>query len=304
MPSETIRPARRRQQRREELAKWAFLTPAIAFLLLFFGYPIIKNVTMSLQEYTTKTFYTGEAPFVGLDNYIAVIRSSVFTTALLNTVLFTVGSIIGQFTIGLALAIFFKKRFPLSGVMRSLLLLPWLLPMIVSSAIWKWMLDKDSGVINQVLGLLHLDAVPWLTSTSVALIAVIMVNIWLGIPFNMTILYSGLQDIPDELYEAAALDGAVGWKAFRNVTWPLLRPVVSEVLILGVVYTLKVLDIILGLTGGGPSNATETLATQSYKLSFANFEFGEGAALGNILVIIALVFALVYLRVSRSSNQD
>ena len=304
MPSETIRPARRRQQRREELAKWAFLTPAIAFLLLFFGYPIIKNVTMSLQEYTTKTFYTGEAPFVGLDNYIAVIRSSVFTTALLNTVLFTVGSIIGQFTIGLALAVFFKKRFPLSGVMRSLLLLPWLLPMIVSSAIWKWMLDKDSGVINQLLGLLHIDAVPWLTSTSVALIAVIMVNIWLGIPFNMTILYSGLQDIPDELYEAAALDGAVGWKAFRNVTWPLLRPVVSVVLILGVVYTLKVLDIILGLTGGGPSNATETLATQSYKLSFANFEFGEGAALGNILVIIALVFALVSLRVSRSSNQD
>lgn len=304
MPSETIRPARRRQQRREELAKWAFLTPAIAFLLLFFGYPIIKNVTMSLQDYTTKTFYTGEAPFVGVDNYIAVIRSSVFTTALLNTVLFTVGSIIGQFTIGLALAIFFKKRFPLSGVMRSLLLLPWLLPMIVSSAIWKWMLDKDSGVINQVLGLLHLDAVPWLTSTSVALIAVIMVNIWLGIPFNMTILYSGLQDIPDELYEAAALDGAVGWKAFRNVTWPLLRPVVSVVLILGVVYTLKVLDIILGLTGGGPSTATETLATQSYKLSFANFEFGQGAALGNILVIIALVFALVYLRVARSSNQD
>lgn len=304
MPSETIRPARRRQQRREELAKWAFLTPAIAFLLLFFGYPIIKNVTMSLQEYTTKTFYTGEAPFVGLDNYIAVIRSSVFTTALLNTVLFTVGSIIGQFTIGLALAVFFKKRFPLSGVMRSLLLLPWLLPMIVSSAIWKWMLDKDSGVINQLLGLLHIDAVPWLTSTSVSLIAVIMVNIWLGIPFNMTILYSGLQDIPDELYEAAALDGAVGWKAFRNVTWPLLRPVVSVVLILGVVYTLKVLDIILGLTGGGPSNATETLATQSYKLSFANFEFGQGAALGNILVIIALVFALVYLRVTRSSNQD
>ncbi|MBS5977988.1 MAG: sugar ABC transporter permease [Actinomyces urogenitalis] len=271
---------------------------------MFFGYPIIKNVTMSLQEYTTKTFYTGEAPFVGVDNYIAVIRSSVFTTALLNTVLFTVGSIIGQFTIGLALAVFFKKRFPLSGVMRSLLLLPWLLPMIVSSAIWKWMLDKDSGVINQLLGLLHIDAVPWLTSTSVALIAVIMVNIWLGIPFNMTILYSGLQDIPDELYEAAALDGAVGWKAFRNVTWPLLRPVVSVVLILGVVYTLKVLDIILGLTGGGPSNATETLATQSYKLSFANFEFGEGAALGNILVIIALVFALVYLRVARSSNQD
>ena len=274
------------------------------FLALFFGYPIVKNVTMSLQEYTTRTFYTGQAPFVGVANYASVIGSSIFTTALGNTVLFTVGSIAGQFTIGLALAVFFRRRFPLNGVMRSLLLLPWLLPMIVSSAVWKWMLDRDSGVVNQVLGLLHVDAVPWLTSTRVALIAVVIVNIWLGIPFNMTILYSGLQDIPDELYEAASLDGAVGWKAFRHVTWPLLRPVVSVVLILGVVYTLKVIDIILGLTDGGPSNATVTLATQSYKLSFANFEFGEGAALGNILVLISLAFALVYLRATRAGTGE
>lgn len=295
---------RRRNRCRDELSRWAFLAPSLVFLLLYFGYPIIKNVAMSVEDFTTRTFYTGEAPFVGLNNYAAVVGSSVFSTALTNTVLFTVGSIAGQFSIGLALAVFYKRRFPLSGVMRSLLLLPWLLPMIVSSAIWKWMLDKDSGVINQLLGLIHVDAIPWLTSTDVALVAVIMVNIWLGIPFNMTILYSGLQDIPDELYEAAALDGATGWRAFRSITWPLLRPVVSVVLILGVVYTLKVLDIILGLTGGGPSNATETLATQSYRLSFANFEFGQGAALGNILVVIALAFALVYLRVSRSSAEE
>jgi sugar ABC superfamily ATP binding cassette transporter, membrane protein len=297
MPPTSRAPGRRRLRRREELSKWAFLA-------LFFGYPIVKNVTMSLQEYTTRTFYTGQAPFVGVANYASVIGSSIFTTALGNTVLFTVGSIAGQFTIGLALAVFFRRRFPLNGVMRSLLLLPWLLPMIVSSAVWKWMLDRDSGVVNQVLGLLHVDAVPWLTSTRVALIAVVIVNIWLGIPFNMTILYSGLQDIPDELYEAASLDGAVGWKAFRHVTWPLLRPVVSVVLILGVVYTLKVIDIILGLTDGGPSNATVTLATQSYKLSFANFEFGEGAALGNILVLISLAFALVYLRATRAGTGE
>ena len=304
MPPTSRAPGRRRLRRREELSKWAFLAPAIVFLALFFGYPIVKNVTMSLQEYTTRTFYTGQAPFVGVANYASVIGSSIFTTALGNTVLFTVGSIAGQFTIGLALAVFFRRRFPLNGVMRSLLLLPWLLPMIVSSAVWKWMLDRDSGVVNQVLGLLHVDAVPWLTSTRVALIAVVIVNIWLGIPFNMTILYSGLQDIPDELYEAASLDGAVGWKAFRHVTWPLLRPVVSVVLVLGVVYTLKVIDIILGLTDGGPSNATVTLATQSYKLSFANFEFGEGAALGNILVLISLAFALVYLRATRAGTGE
>ena len=112
----------------EELSRWAFLAPALLFLLLFFGYPIVKNVTMSLQDYTTRTFYTGQAPFVGADNYLAVIGSSVFTRAVLNTVLFTVGSIGGQFTIGLALAVFFTRRFPLNGVLRSLLLLPWLLP--------------------------------------------------------------------------------------------------------------------------------------------------------------------------------
>ena len=119
----------------------------------------------------------------------------------------------------------------------------------------------------------------------------ILVNIWIGIPFNTTILYGGLQDIPEELYEAAALDGATGWTAFRHITWPLLRPVVNVVLVLGVVYTLKVLDIILGLTRGGPANATQTIATQSYHLSFIEFDFGQGAALGNMLIVVSLVFA-------------
>jgi multiple sugar transport system permease protein len=113
-----------------------------------------------------------------------------------------------------------------------------------------------------------------------------------------------LQDIPEELYEAAALDGATGWKAFRHITWPLLRPVVNVVLVLGVVYTLKVLDIILGLTRGGPANATQTIATQSYQLSFAQFDFGQGAALGNILIAISLVFAAVYLRASRRAIHE
>jgi multiple sugar transport system permease protein len=139
----------------------------------------------------------------------------------------------------------------------------------------------------------------WLTDPSVALIAVIIVNIWIGIPFNTTILYGGLQDIPDELYEAGELDGATGWKSFRHITWPLLRPVVTVVLVLGVVYTLKVLDIILGLTRGGPANATQTIATQSYHLSFVEFQFGQGAALGNILIVVSLLFAVIYLRVSR-----
>jgi len=293
-------------RRRERLAQLMFIVPAALVLLALFGYPIVKNVVMSLQAYDLRTFFTGEAPFVGLANYVEVMSSRLFSRAMVNTALFTVGSIVGQFVIGMALAVFFRKKFPLSGTLRALLLLPWLLPMIASSAAWRAILEQDSGILNKTLrGMGLIDSpIPWLTSPSVALVAVIMVNIWIGIPFNVTLLYSGLQDIPEELYEAGALDGATGWKAFWHITLPNLRAVVSVVLVLGVVYTLKVLDIILGLTHGGPANATQTLATQSYERSFVDFEFGQGAALSNVLIVISLVFALVYLRVNRRAIED
>ncbi|BDZ43720.1 ABC transporter permease [Paraoerskovia sediminicola] len=237
--------------RRELLVRWAFVIPAIVYVALFFGYPVLKSVTMGFQEYTTRSFVTGEAPWVGLQNYVDVVTGSLFTTTLTNTALFTIGSIIGQFTLGMLLALYFNRKFPLNGVLRSMLLLPWLLPLIASTAVWKWILDQDSGVLNQTLMGLGIvaDPVPWLTSPDLALVAVVGVNVWLGIPFNVSLLYGGLQDIPEELYEAGALDGATGWRAFWSITWPNLRAVVSVVLVLGVVYTLKVLDVILGLTG-------------------------------------------------------
>ncbi|MFJ1535334.1 carbohydrate ABC transporter permease [Streptomyces mirabilis] len=288
----------------ERLAQWMYIVPAAAYLLLFFGYPIAKNIVMSFQQYTTTTFYTGAAPFVGLQNYSKILAPDLFSKALLTTVLFTAGSIVGQFALGLAFALFFQRRFPLGGVLRSLLLLPWLLPLVVSGTTWRWMLDPDTGVVNAALRGLHLSSsgVPWLTGTSQALVSVVLINIWVGIPFNTAILYSGLQDIPTHLYEAAKLDGAGPLASFRHVTWPLLRPVVSVVLVLGVVYTVKVLDIILVVTGGGPAGATETLATQSYELSFQQFEFGRGAAMSNVLIVISLAFAIVYLRANRRAR--
>jgi multiple sugar transport system permease protein len=176
-------------------------------------------------------------------------------------------------------------------------------PLIVGSATWRAILEQDSGIFNvtlENLGIIN-TPIPWLTSPDVALVAVILVNIWLGIPFNLTLLYSGLQDIPDELYEAGALDGATGWKAFWNITWPNLRAVVSVVLMLGVIYTLKALDVILGLTQGGPANATQTITLMSYQHSFVEFKFGQGAALSNILILISLVFARRWSLISSDS---
>ncbi|MEV7625385.1 sugar ABC transporter permease [Actinoplanes sp. NPDC089786] len=287
--------------RKEAIAKVLFVVPAALAIVFLFGYPVVKNAVMSFQDYGLRTFFTGRADWIGLDNYVAVVNENVFSKAVLNTALFTVGSIVGQFILGMLLALFFKKNFPLNGVLRALFLLPWLLPLIVGSAAWRAIMEQDSGIANVVLQGLGLadQPVPWLTSPDVALVAVILVNIWLGIPFNLTLLYSGLQDIPDELYEAGALDGASGWKAFWYITWPQLRAVVSITLMLGVIYTLKVLDIILGLTKGGPAEATQTIALQSYQHSFVSFKFGQGAALSNILIVISLVFAIVYLRVNR-----
>jgi multiple sugar transport system permease protein len=306
IPPRSGAPTRRSGRRAEKIAKVLFVVPAGVAMILLFGYPIIKNLMMSVQDYSLKTFFTGEAPFVGVANYVSVITDQLFSKALINTALFTAGSILGQFVIGMALAVFFHKNFPLSGVIRALFLLPWLLPLIVASASWRSILEQDSGILNvtlQNIGVID-SPIPWLTSPDVALFSVILVNIWIGIPFNMTLLYSGLQAIPEELYEAGALDGATHWKAFRNITWPSLRPVVSVVLVLGVVYTLKVIDIILGLTKGGPSNATQTIALQSYERSFVDFKFGEGAAFSNILIVISLIFAIIYLRINRRAVDE
>lgn len=289
---------------REPLARWMFVVPAMAYLVLFFGYPVAKNIVMSFQQYTTTTFFTGVAPFVGLRNYASVFSSDWFSRDLLTTALFTVGSLLGQFTIGLAFAVFFQRRFPLGRLLRSLLLLPWLVPLVASGATWRWMLDPDTGVVNRVLSGLHLTSsassgVPWLTGTSQALVSVVIINIWVGIPFNTVVLYGALQDIPGHLYEAAGLDGAGLLTSFRHVTWPLLRPAATVVLVLGAIYTVKVLDLILVVTGGGPAEATQTLATRSYDLSFQQFEFGRGAALSNVLIVISMLFAVVYLRAGR-----
>jgi multiple sugar transport system permease protein len=284
--------------RRERVALLVFLAPAIAFCLIFYLYPIVYNVTMSLQHYTARSFVTGEAPFVGLQNFARILSFSDFRTAALNTVVFSVGSIVFQFTIGLALALFFQRRFRLNGLLRALLLVPWLLPVIVSGAIWVRLFDLDYGVVNFALRSLGLvsEPIPWLASAQWALVSVLIANIWIGIPFNMVILHGGLGAIPLGLYEAAAIDGADRWQRFRHITWPLLRPVTTVVLVLGIVYTLKVFDVIMTITRGGPGNASQTLNTWGYQLSFTRLDFGLGAAVGDILIVVSMMFGLIYLR--------
>lgn len=280
-----------------------FLLPALVYVALIYVYPIVFNIIMSFGHYSLKEMIQGSAPFVGFENYVRIFTNPLTPHILLNTLIFAVGSIVFQFSIGLALAVFLNRYFPLSQLIRTLLLIPWLMPLIVTASAFRWMFQQSNGIFNQLLLNLHLIHHPlgWLIMPHLALAAVIITNIWVGIPFNMVLLYGGLQDIPGELYEAAAIDGAGWWKSFLHITIPSLRPVISIVLMLGIVYTLKVFDVIKILTDGGPANSTQVLSTWSYTLSFNNYSFGEGAVVGNIMIVIALFFAVIYLRSARQS---
>lgn len=293
------------RHRTEHWAAWAFLAPVTLYLVAFFAYPLYRNLDLSLRDYTVRSFVSGGAEFIGLANYTRVLSDPAFGPALAHTVVFTLVSLACQFGVGLALAVFFSRSFRLSATLRALFLVPWLLPLIVSASTWSWMLNSDSGVVNTALGAVGIAPVHWLTSPQWSLVSVIIANIWIGIPFNLVVLYSGLQSIPAQLYEAAQIDGASSWQQFWRVTFPLLRPVSAITLLLGLVYTLKVFDIIWIMTRGGPSDSSSTLATWSYRLSFGNLlpAFGPGAAVGNLLIVMALAAGLVYARAQKRKYQ-
>ncbi|MGW2486112.1 carbohydrate ABC transporter permease [Streptomyces sp. NPDC001606] len=282
-------------------AAWGFLAPVAVYLAVFYAYPLYRNLDLSLRDYTVRSFVQGDAPFTGLANYRKVFADPTFTPALLHTAVFTAVCLVFQYAIGLALAVFFNQNFRLSATLRALFLVPWLLPLIVSASTWSWMLNSESGVVNAALHALGITPVNWLTSPSWSLTSVIIANIWIGVPFNLVVLHSGLQSIPASLYEAAALDGANAWQRFWRVTFPLLRPVSAITLLLGLIYTLKVFDIIWIMSKGGPADSSTTFATWSYRLGYGNLlpAFGPGAAVGNLLVVVALAFGLAYLRVQR-----
>ncbi|MEU8078918.1 sugar ABC transporter permease [Catellatospora citrea] len=286
-------------------AAWAFLVPISVYLIAFYAYPLYRNLDLSLRHYTVRSFVHGDAAFTGLDNYRTVMADPTFLPAFGHTVVFTLVCLALQFSIGMALAVFFTQHFRLSATLRALFLVPWLLPLIVSASTWSWMLNSDSGIVNAALGLLGVDPVNWLTSPEWSLTSVIIANVWIGIPFNLVVLHSGLQGISPQVHEAAALDGATGWQRFWRVTFPLLRPVSAITLLLGLVYTLKVFDIIWIMTKGGPVDSSTTFATWSYRLGFGNPlpAFGPGAAVGNLLIVMAVVFGLIYIRVQRKQQQ-
>ena len=283
-----------------------FALPAFVYMLIFVGYPIISNIVLSVQDVTVKNLARGTKNFVGLNNYIELFGDEVFRLTISNTLKFTVYSLLFQFIIGFALAVFFNKNFSFAKPIRGLLMIPWMIPMTVTALIFKFIFSTDVGIVNYLLHSLGIisENIEWLTNPDIALGCVIFANVWIGIPFNTILLSTGLTTISQELYESAAIDGANGFQRFIKITLPLLRPTIESVLVLGFIYTFKCYDLIYVMTSGGPVNSTHLMSTYSYKLSFEMFDYSMGSAAANVLLVILLVVGMVYLKITMEGEND
>ena len=283
---------------KKKLEGYIFTLPGFIYTVVVLGYPLIYNIILSLRNLSIRNFKSGKAVFVGLENYRLLFSDPTFQLVLKNTILFTIGSLLFQFTIGFMLALFFSKRFKLAGPVRGLLLIAYMMPIAVTGMLGKNVFGVSEGLINDLLlnlGLIN-QPIEWLVSTSTALIAVVADNCWIGIPFNMLKLTSGLTNISEKVYDSASVDGANAWQKFYHITLPLMRPAIMAVLMLGFIYTFKAFDLMFIMTNGGPVNSTQVLGTYAYKLSFTKYQFSMGAATGMVLFAFLLVIGLFYLR--------
>jgi len=280
-----------------------FLIPAGLYVLFAFVVPVIYNLILSFEVTTPATIASLFAPWAGISNYKLTLLQSITQSALIRPLTFTVLSLLFQFLIGFGLALLFNLRFPLNKLARSLVIVPWLLPFLVTGFIFRFLFQLEAGAVNQVLLDVHLIHAPigYLLSPGWAYVTVLITNIWLGVPFFTVLLFSALQDVPPELKEAAMIDGAGPWQTLVRVTLPVIRPVIEVTFVLGFVFTVKVFDIVISLTQGGPANSTQLIATWAYNLSFQQFDYGAGAALNTVLLIIALLVAPIYIRLNRDS---
>ena len=295
--------SRDRRARYRRTARLAFLIPAGLYVLFAFVVPVIYNLILSFEVTTPATIASLFAPWAGLSNYTSTLSQSITQSAVVRTLTFTVLSLILQFLIGFGLALLFNLKFPLNRLARSLVIVPWLLPFLVTGFIFRFLFQLEAGAVNQVLQDVHLINQPigYLLSPGWAYVTVLITNIWLGVPFFTVLLYSALQDMPPELKEAAMIDCAGPWQCLTRVTLPVIRPVIEVTFVLGFVFTVKVFDIVISLTQGGPANSTQLIATWAYNLSFQQFDYGAGAALNTVLLIIALLVAPIYIRLNRDS---
>ncbi|MFN8470499.1 MAG: sugar ABC transporter permease [Caldilineaceae bacterium] len=295
---ERAAPRRRRRRRTEWLPYW-LVVPSLLLILMINLYPFATGFMYSLRDGTMLK----EGDFVGLANYTALLTDSNFHHSLWFSVLFSLGAVFGSYVIGLALALLLNKDIPFRGFFRVALLVPWIIPSVVSIISWRWMINTDSGLLNLGLTTFGFDPVYLLSTERQAMFAVIVVKIWRSFPFMMLSLLAALQTIDLTLYEAAQIDGAGRWQSFRFITFPHLRDLSIVLWILMTIWSVNDFETPYLLTGGGPSNATENLIVLAYRYTFRSNQVGSGTAVAFVTLILLMILALLLLR-RQGSEQE
>lgn len=294
--------ARRRSRRRGQAppaTPYLFLTPGLLLFAVFSLLPIIASFVLSAQDVAV----LGQGEWVGGGNYARMADDPLLGTSLLNTAIFTVGTVPTSMLLGLALAIVLNRAFPGRSILRALYFLPMIAAGVVVGAVMAWIFNTDYGVLDNLLAALGLGRVPWLSSPSLAMLTLVLAVIWTRVGFCMVIYLGSLQSIPSELTEAATIDGAGPWRRFTHLTWPMLRPTTTMLVIVNVVFSLQAFDLIYVLTGGGPGFATTVFIQYIFRSAFINGQMGYASALGVVFMLILLGFTALRWRANRKAEE-
>ena len=302
--------SRKTSKRYAQLEPYFLLLPAFIILMGFFLYPFLYNIGLSFQKISLFQLAKG-GEWIGLENFKELLKDPLTLLTLKNTVIWLTIATVGlRIILGMGFALLLNapvlRRWHLLGLARSLTLIPWVTPPVVAVAAWKWLLQPRYGAINQILYELRIldTGIPFLVKASTVWGAIIVIIVWRELPFAIISFLAGLQSIPDEMYEAARVDGASAWQTFRYVTLPMLRPVLVIVILLTTIWTYNNYIYVWLTTQGGPGNFTQVLATQMYIEAFTNYRLGYGASVGVLMSMIMAIFAVVYFYTVFRKNTD
>ena len=302
LPRRRPAPSLGRILEREGVFSWLMVAPPVAFLAALVGYPFFYGIWLSLLDRPVAK----PGHFIGLQNFVLDWHDPVFWQVVVNTFVYTIAATILKMAGGLGLALVMNQHFPLKNLIRALLLLPFIVPTVLSTIAWQWILDPAFSVINWALihsGLIAPPGPSWLGNPSLAMLSLIVINAWRGLPFYAITLLAGLQTISPELYEAATIDGAGAWGRFRYVTLPLLKPVIFIVTMFSVIFTFADFQLIYVLTRGGPANATQLFATYAFDVAMGGGQLGQGASIALAMLpplALIIVAMAIYMRPARA----
>lgn len=294
-----------RHMRKKRMA-YLFILPTVLCVTLFLIYPILKAGVMSFQYWNAARPKAEGNYFIGVENYQAIFRDKHFANSIWRTLLFIGITVPARYLIGLGGGVLMNNTFKGRGFVRAMVILPWAMPQVVASLIWILMYDGQYGLFNHLLlGMNMIDeAIYFLSDKQFAFGASMLVTIWKGYPFVAIMLLAGLQSIPNEMHEACKVDGGNAWQDFIHITLPSLKPVSVIVMLLLIIWTIRDFAIVYVLTEGGPSKATEIMTIYIYRMAFTNFQFGRACAAGVLMLIVALIFTVFYMKATKGGELE